>query len=63
MKTIQEAAAIIKSHVSDWEPEVLRNAAKHAIEGGRAWDFVGRPEDESEMNAFCEAFEEIQSED
>ena len=60
MKTIQKAAAIIESHVSDWDPEVLRHAAKHAIAGGNPWDFKGRPEDEKEMNAFCEAVKEIQ---
>lgn len=62
MKTIQEAAAIIESHVSDWDPEVLRNAAEHAINGGPAHTFKGRPEDSVEFAAFAEAFEEIQSE-
>ena len=60
MKT-EIAAAIIEKHVSDWDPEVLLNAAKHALSGGSPWTFEGRPEDASEMDSFCRAFEEIKA--
>lgn len=56
---INEAKKIILNHVSDWDPEVLRNAAQHAIAGGSAWEFEGRPHDEAEMKAFSAAFDEI----
>ena len=63
MKTtiIQKAAEIIESYVSDWDPKVLRDAAKHAVNGGSPWEFEGRPEDESEMKSFCAAFGEIEA--
>jgi hypothetical protein len=63
MKTIttDQAEAIINAAVSDWEPSVLRDAATFAIDGGNAYDFDGRPEDELEMRAFAKAFTEIQA--
>lgn len=61
MKPIQKASAIIEAHVSDWDPEVLREAAKHALAGGSPWEFEGRPEDEDEMKEFVAAFGEIEA--
>ena len=57
--TISAAAEIIKNHVSDWDPEVLRNAAAHAIKDGNPWTFEGRPEDLEEMDALVAAYDEI----
>ena len=59
--TIQAAEAIIESHVSDWDPSVLTAAARHALAGEPPHTFDGRPEDAAEMDAFCEAFKQIQS--
>jgi hypothetical protein len=59
--TTAQAEAIINAAVSDWEPSVLRDAAIFSIDGGNAYDFEGRPEDELEMRAFAKAFAEIQA--
>jgi hypothetical protein len=59
--TAAQAESIINAVVSDWDPSVLRDAAIFAIEGGHAYDFDGRPEDEREMRAFANAFAEIQA--
>ena len=59
--TLAEAQGIILDHVPDWDPEVLRNAAQAAIDGGSPWEFEGRPEDMVEMEAFVKAFKEIQA--
>ncbi len=59
--TAAQAEAIINAAVSDWDPSVLRDAAIFATEGGHAYDFEGRPEDEREMRAFAKAFSEIQA--
>ena len=63
MKTITttQAEAIINAAVSDWDSQVLRDAAAFAIEGGSAYDFDGRPHDEREMREFAKAFAEIQA--
>jgi len=60
-KTTAQAEAIINTAVSDWDTEVLRDAAIFAIEGGSAYDFEGRPHDADEMKAFAKAFAEIQA--
>lgn len=59
--TLAEAKQIILSHVTDWDPEVLRDAAQAALDGESAWEFEGRPHDMGEMEAFAAAFKEIQS--
>ena len=59
--TVKAAAAIIESHVPDWDGEVLERAAEFAMHGGRPWAFHGRPTDQAEYVAFCKAFDEIQS--
>jgi len=60
MKTVIQAKAIISISVPDWGDEVLHEAAHHALSGRSPWTFPGRPHDQSEMDAFCEAFDEIQ---
>jgi hypothetical protein len=58
---INEAQQIILNHVADWDSEVLRDAARSALNGESPWDFEGRPHDMSEMEAVVAAFQEIQA--